>query len=237
MDCRGVKKRTFKTRTLRLVLPAFLVLLIASPTLAEVISGTMQVSVVDNIDGSHYRVYEVKTADNRFIPLDIDNPSSFSGAELTHGSKVSIKGEALSSGKIGVSGITVNQISPNYLPHGSVGAAAVSGTRRVAIIITDFSDEENPCSASQIDEVMYTGTQSVQALYESSSRNLLTFDRDVNDDGEADIFGPFRISASAGSCDSPGGWGQAAEDALAASGVNPGDYQHIVAHIPYRGCS
>ena len=42
---------------------------------------------------------------------------------------------------------------------------------------------------------MYTGSQNVDHLYQTSSYGQMTFVPDTDGDGAADVFGPFQIDA------------------------------------------
>ena len=204
----------------------FLITLTAAQTAAEEISGTIQASIVDFDDGSHKTVYELKT-DAGLVSLSM--PDGVSQYALQTGAEVVLTGLRQGDGSFEVSEVRLLSANASY-------AKAVSGTRTIAIIMVDFDDRANGCSAEQIEEVMWGESESVRTVYEESSRGQLTFASDSNRDGRVDIFGPFTISRSSGSCDSPGGWGEAAQSALEASGVDPDDFQHLIAHIPFTSC-
>lgn len=115
--------------------------------------------------------------------------------------------------------------------------AATIGVRKAVVLLVNFSDLSVSCSTGQVASTMYTGAQSVNALYQEASFGLLSFNPDANGDGLPDVFGPFTINYSSGTCN-PNGWADAADTAASANGVNLSLYQHRMYVLPSAGaCS
>jgi hypothetical protein len=218
-------------------LPAILLALsvVLSPlqsAFAEELTGTMSVFVIDSLDGSSLKQHRLLLQDGSQVKLDLSNFSKVSSHITTTGAGVRANGEYSSATEFRVDEIFLESAVPPMASDGIVGGSVVSGTRRPVIILVNIGSNTPFCTAEEIDETMYTGTQSANGLFEASSRNQLTFDRDVDGNGSADIFGPYTISASSGSCDNYHGWGQAALSEAETAGVDFSPYQHRIFVLP-----
>jgi hypothetical protein len=199
----------------------------ASAQLQEVISGTLKVRVVDQADGSHFY--------NRFLQVD--------GIQLTLNFPDFVA-EKLNK-ELGISGIRVevtgNRAENNtfivssykVLYDGRVGTlSALTGSRKMLIIMVNFAGKSQSCTSSQLDSVVYTGTKSTQKQFETSSKNQFSLVRDTDGNGSADIYGPITISESSGSCNNPDGWATQAKSVAQSAGINLSLYKHIFYSMP-----
>ena len=207
---------------------ALVFLSLPNTSLADQIEGTLLVSIIDYVDGTHSKKYEVEDDSGVRHNLKISSRNKSSN-KLATGQRVLVSGHPDGKGSIHAHRITKIEDSPVSVSTRSVGSLATTGTRRAAVVIVNIGSDNASCSASEIDSVVYTGTPSMQKQFEASSRNQLTFNRDVDGDGNADIFGPVSIAANTGSCDNLSGWSNAARTAL---GKDLSAYQHVIFALP-----
>ena len=217
-----------------LKLTSLIVLLLLPATiLADTIEGTVVVSVSSCEHHQPELRYSVVDAQGVRTKLEIGNLQKHQRDALKTGVSVSLFGE---SNGLSFLAEDLNVLKPAPLKSrsGIIGGTAVTGTRKAAIIIVNFSDGGTVnCSASDLDTLMYTGTPSVRGLYEATSKNLLTWQRDTDGNNAADIFGPYSISSNTGTCDTAiEGWGAAAKTAATNAGVNLSLYNHIAIVVP-----
>jgi chitodextrinase len=109
-------------------------------------------------------------------------------------------------------------------------AAAVSGTRTVAVVMFNFADNPTvqPWTTATVRSVVFDGTGSVNAYYRDTSYGQLSL--------AGEVFGPFTIGSSNTGCDWRS-WGTQARNAAIASGVPLSGYQHTVYLFPSApGC-
>jgi len=107
----------------------------------------------------------------------------------------------------------------------SVTAAAVTGTKNVAVLQFNFSnDTSQPWTNAYAQGVMFTNSDSVAAYYRESSDGALTL--------TGSVFGWYTIpNANGPTCDYSG-WATAAQNAATAAGVKLSDYQYLVYAFP-----
>jgi len=113
----------------------------------------------------------------------------------------------------------------------SAAEAPAAQARRAVVLVVNFADSAVSCSDASIAGLMFTGTNSVDGLYQASSHGLVAFPGDTDGNGAPDVFRVSIPSSVSGSCD-PYGWAAAAEAAAPAAGVNLGLYQHRVFVLP-----
>lgn len=101
----------------------------------------------------------------------------------------------------------------------------VTGDRSTLVIMGNFSDKTNACSASTLNNGLFSSTaSSMNGLYREASRNNVSFN--------GKVVGPFKIDYSAGgSCDYEG-WSRALNAAATAAGHNLSAYKHVAYSIP-----
>lgn len=110
-------------------------------------------------------------------------------------------------------------------------AATASGTRKVAVILFNFSDDRSqPFSAEQARQVMFTAAESVSAYYREQSFGRLSFTGRARSDG--DVFGWYSIGLDSKGCRMQD-WAQAARQAANAAGVSLSGYDHLVYAFPH----
>lgn len=99
-------------------------------------------------------------------------------------------------------------------------ASAVQGVQNTLVILTDFSDKPLACSSADVATRVFGATgATVNRNHVESSQGLVSF--------TGRVIGPFSIPfSSTGSCDFLA-WGEAAEAAALAAGVNPAAYDRV----------
>ena len=139
------------------------------------------------------------------------------GPNAFHADEVAMLGETGSQGASGASG----------------GVAAAPEARAAVVLMVDLADARasSRYTLAQLVSGMWTGTRSVDGLYQAGSYDRVSFPPDANGDGAADAFGPFAVGYSATSCDYSA-WANAADSAAAAAGVNLSLYRHRVYVLP-----
>ena len=103
--------------------------------------------------------------------------------------------------------------------------------RRAVVIVANFSDSPVTCSDAAIAGLMFTGTSSVDGLYQAASFGQVAVPPDTDGNGQPDVFRVTIPNSASEACDAYG-WASAAESAAQAAGVNLGLYQHRVIVLP-----
>ncbi|MDA9101057.1 Ig-like domain-containing protein [Omnitrophica bacterium] len=129
-------------------------------------------------------------------------------------SKKTVVGAANSSGESTESLQTVS----------SAPAAAVSGDQKTIVLRVDFQDKPTACTVEGIDNLMFSGSSSVDLYYQESSFGNITFSGDVK--------GPFTIPYNNTTTCDYYNWAYAADDAATAAGVDLMQYQRRIYVLP-----
>ena len=120
---------------------------------------------------------------------------------------------------------------------GTAGAPVLSKRTAIAILInlTDATlcVDVSTCTytPAYVAGKVFTDTQSTSALYLNSSYQQVTFQADTDGNGQPDVVGPYNLSLSRVGCDWSS-WGNAADSAAQAQGVNLNLYQHKIYVLP-----
>ncbi|HMO18837.1 MAG TPA: M66 family metalloprotease [Oligoflexia bacterium] len=193
----------------------------------ENLTGTLKLRIIDMSDGSH-QVLRFIIYNNKQIKLAFPFHSEQELKRVLYrsGIKIQISGYYKSESEFEVTSFKV------FGDDRIDSLAAITGSRKMLIIMINFSGKSQTCSPAQIDSIVYTGEKSVQKQLEVSSKNQFTIIRDTNGDGHADIVGPYLVNESAGSCNNPDGWATVAKAAAQAAGVNLALYKHIFYSMP-----
>jgi hypothetical protein len=103
--------------------------------------------------------------------------------------------------------------------------------RRAVVLVANFSDSAVTCTDAAIAGLMFTGTNSVDGLYQAASFGQVAVPPDTDGNGLPDVFRVTIPNVASEACDAYG-WAAAAESAAQAAGVNLGLYQHRVIVLP-----
>ncbi len=172
-------------------------------------------------------------------------PESLRSPSLRHGAYVKIEGHyPLNADGIPVDKMLVETI--NSLMSESLATArmvsvmdtntslATVDERKAMFIMVDLQDAtvESSYSKEYLIDRIFDDATSMNKLFEQSSFGQLTFLRDANNDGEADVFGPVTIDASKDDACDFNNWSTEVIDSLELSGVDTNLYQHQVFIFP-----
>ena len=207
---------------------AFAFLLSASSALAatETLTGLIQQHYVDFPDGSA-RLEHTIVSGSDITKLDLSNLEKAVRDRFQLGAVLAISGEFKTDGDFLVSGIQSEMLAAS-----SPGLAELSGSFKVGIILVNLSDATVPCSASQIENIMYNNPENVKEHLEESSRGEASLNSNGDGVGGADIFGPYTIAHSRTSC-TYSAWATAADSAAAADGFNASNYDSVMYILPH----
>jgi len=211
------------------------------------VEGTMLVVQEDDFIWPSRVKYAVLTHDENGNPLKLDieapDDASLIPEGLETGMQVTLHGDVAPAasalpGEESEAGTAKFVLNPNPTAsktgfpieiHDEQPAAlaegAMSVSRKLAVVIIDFSDSVVGCTNGQIDATVFTGTQSIANAYSRSSYGNVTFNRDSDSNGQPDIYRvSIPYSAASASC-SYSTWTAAADTAVQTQfGVNDHTY-------------
>lgn len=122
-------------------------------------------------------------------------------------------------------------IEPAALPAASTTptmSPQVTGEQSTLVIMANFSDKANACSASSLNTSLFsTSASSVNGLYRETSRNNVSF--------SGKVIGPFNVNFSTGGACDYSAWGAALDAAATAAGHNLSAYKRISYAVPKAG--
>jgi hypothetical protein len=201
----------------------------------QTLSGTVEVVHVDGIDNKKSEFQYFINQGNQQVPLRME----FKGAapnNLIAGSKVNIHGQknghVFQVEQIDVQATTTGSTSPSTSGSTDVLATAVVERKAVTLLVNMKNGVNSAGTVSAVSGDMYDNTSSMAGQYDASSYGQLSFKRDTDGDGKADVFGPFTIDADAtASCDYYD-WAYKAEAAAKSAGIDLTKYQHKVFVLP-----
>ncbi|MGQ0826362.1 MAG: hypothetical protein ACT4OX_15250 [Actinomycetota bacterium] len=106
----------------------------------------------------------------------------------------------------------------------AVTATAVTGTKRVAVLMVNFRDDDStPYTTSDVRNVLFGATGSVDAFYRSSSDGKVSI--------SGDVFGWYELPSRSISCQYIT-WEQDAREKATRAGVNLAGYDHVIVEFP-----
>jgi len=151
--------------------------------------------------------------------------------EFEHGSVITASGRASGSELYVLAASSdTSLVSSSTVASSPTSPTAMTGERRVAVIVANFRDKVLECSADYVRRAMFADPagQSVADLYRDSSHNCLTI--------SGDVAGPFTIDASVTEACDLAGWAAKADAAAAAAGMDLASYQHRMYVMPPNDC-
>jgi len=107
--------------------------------------------------------------------------------------------------------------------------APTSGPRSTLVIVANFLDTSVACTNSEIDDLMFGSTYSVDGLYREITSGNLGF--------TGVVAGPYVINVSSNDVCDGWGWAQLADAKAKAQGFNLSSYQHVVYVFPDSTCN
>ena len=103
--------------------------------------------------------------------------------------------------------------------------------RRAVVLVANFSDSAVTCSDASIAGLMFTGSSSVDGLFQAASFGQVAVPADTDGNGAPDVFRVSIPNSVSEACDAYA-WASAAEAAAQTAGVNLGLYQHRIFVLP-----
>ncbi len=200
---------------------------------AVTVTGTLEMVIVEDFKHNQAKpAYFIREHhNNRIHELDFKDAPKKS---LRTGQQVTIKGHGKGH-QLSVDALTADG-SANSPPASGTGAASppLDPERRTIVLLVDLQDAKASTryTLDQITSLMYTGTRSVAELYSKASLGQFHFVADSNNDGKADVYGPFTIDDYAAQNCNYQHWADAAE-AAAAQTIDLSRYQHRVFVLPH----
>ncbi len=146
--------------------------------------------------------------------------------QLPSGSVVSVKGKKVDAQHV-VLEANGNNTSSSFQTI-QVAATSVSGNQNTLVIPISFKDSTVPCSDAALNDLFFTGTNSIKNYYADSSFNQ------INVTG---MVAP-RVTIPYNSTDACNysAWSSAADSAVAATGINLSSYPRRVYQFPSTSC-
>lgn len=201
-------------------------------TPAETISGTLEIVHVDGIDHKNSRFEYFLDEGGQKVPVRMEFKGT-APAYLRAGNKINVRG--LKKGRVfEVEQVDLQVTNTSSTSTTSTDAKVTAAVERKAVtLLVNMRNGVNSVgTTASATGNMYDNTSSVRGLYDASSYGQLSFNRDTDNDGKADVFGPFTIDADAtASCDYYD-WAYKAEAAAKSAGIDLTKYQHKVFVLP-----
>lgn len=197
------------------------------------VEGEVEVIHGDDFMGprSFIRYFVRSFATHELFELGFDGLPS---AELLTGRHVTVRGRRQNSVIWVKDAVALSDTNTSAQSSGTVAAAPILTERSAVVILINLTDatlcaDVTTCtySPTYVAGKMFTDAQSVRTLYLNSSYQQVTFRTDSNNDGQADVVGPYNLAYSKVGCNWSQ-WGSAADSAATGAGVNLGQYQHKV---------
>ncbi|MEA2538508.1 MAG: hypothetical protein QOF11_2742 [Chloroflexota bacterium] len=202
-----------------------------------ILSGRLRLFHVDDFaDGVGHDAYAIETATDT-IGLDIHGtpPEPWNGARVRvrgtwAGGLVRVALAADPLNLVRVSTAPRRRSPAVAAPDGqhvqlATGTAAAAGTKKVAVILFNFSDDASqPYTPAAAEAVAFGNDNAVAPFFEEEARGAVTV--------SGDVFGWYTIAASKASCADPFSWGTKARAAAVAAGVDLSSYTNVVYAFP-----
>ncbi len=192
---------------------------IADEPLSET-TGTLEVLYADDFENAHADIHYFlkEKATGKRVKLRFHRKPS---RELRSGEVVKVRGRKRHADADELEVAAANDENVQTL---AAAPVTVAGEQRAVVLLVNFTDAPLECSAAAVRDIMFTGAQSVDGLYQETSFGNVWV--------TGDVFGPYTINfSSSGSCDYSA-WATAAEAAAVAQGVNLSGYNRRVYVIP-----
>jgi len=212
-------------------LTGLIALLLAGQAHAAPPEGMVPVSVTGELTVLYRDDFKNKRAELQYFIEDKLNNTRYQlhfedtpPGQLRSGAKVKVNGKARGKA-IYLSADGLHTSADSVAP----ATLAVNGEQKTLVMVANFSDANVSCPVDEIRDLMFTDAadKSVDDLYQETSHGEIWLTGQVT--------GPFNINYSSSSCDYSA-WGQAADAAARASGVEPDSYDRKVYVLPPNGC-
>ncbi len=227
---------------IRQVSIVFLCGLFSSLSFSEVMTGTLDIVIEDYfLEERSKTEYYLTTTEARRFRLAL--PKTLATQEFIRGMAVTIEGTVRGhpSGKVSSSLQVIDVISVHRVFSESRQIKkhnSANENRKLVTFLVSFRDKAIDLftNVDKADVDLFTGVKSVNNLVWKSSFEQLKFERDVDNDGMADIFEIYLDYDIGDTCDAYQ-WARDTEQAAANLGVDISLYQHRLFLVPESiGC-
>ncbi len=204
---------------------------------ATTLRGTLRLLHVDDFaDGVGRDGYAIETADG-LVALAIDGPApeALDGARVLargtwHGGQVRIRAGS-TSGLLRLTAAPTRRVhavlgadGQVHLAGGSATVVAAAATKKVAVLLFDFSDDASqPYTPASTTAIAFSNGNAMANYFDEESRGAVTV--------SGSVFGWYQIAASKATCD-PFTWATQARAAASAAGVSLTSYTNVVFAFP-----
>ena len=175
------------------------------------VSGQFVVYWVDDFEGGgSHAAYRLRQADGDH---SFDLLFTVAPADLHSGDQVTVQGIETAPGVLHVEQYERRRGVTNAAGGAAEGPAAPPvGEQRTAVLLLDFRDATQGCTAAGIEERLFSASDSVNRLYQETSSGKVSF--------AGTAFGPFLIDDYRSQHCNPVGWADAANALATAAGVD-----------------
>jgi hypothetical protein len=191
-------------------------------TSADVISGVLEIAVVD-MEDSAYHLVTLRTADGETIRLRLRDEQF---ENFRSGDAVSVLG-VRSGDEIDLTSGGSLLAAQSELAS-SRSALVQNGPRPTAVVLFNFrNDTTQPLSKAQVQGALFTAPDSLNSYYKEISNNAISL-TGIADKVNGDAFGYYTISADNTNCSNPFAWTDQVDMMAKAQGVDLSTYANVI---------
>jgi hypothetical protein len=227
-----VKKNQLVPDTFSLIFLTLLLLATTGTALARPakhFDGEVTVLIIEDFLNERANVaYELWVAgESQPYTLKLPGPPPFA---MRTGQRVRVFADELPGRRLGVKEVSLLEVGPGggNGGGGKGGGGKGGGSRSSAVILINLLDADSVLTREQAESAMWGTENSVQDIYLQDTRGKIDFVRDSDNDGAADVYGPYDVAmTAAGSC-SYNSWASAARQMAADEGVSLNNRDHYI---------
>lgn len=188
--------------------------------------GTLEVAHVDNFtEGRHFNIYLLKEKRGARHQLVFEAIPE----DIKHGDKVKVQGRKARNGLLYIAPSRGDSITT--IAQTPTRSKATTGARTMLILRITSSDGAVSCSASSLAGTAWDGSSTIDGAFRAYSFDQLSFIRDANNDGQAEVADVSIAATTAGKCEWSN-WAALANSAAQARGITLSQYDHIGYVLP-----
>lgn len=189
---------------------------------ADVISGVLEVAVVDFEDSAYHQI-GLRTADGQFYRLRVRDEQV---EDFRNGDSVSVLG-VRNGDEIDLT--TGGSVLASQAELASSRSALVqNGPRGTAVVLFNFrNDASQPLSKAQAQSALFSASDSLNAYYKELSNGAISL-IGLNDKVNGDAYGYYTIAADNTNCSDPFGWTNQVDAMAKGQGVDLSKYAHVI---------
>lgn len=210
------------------LLLSFVVLLFPFITSADEpikISGEIAVTISEDIEKAleltSYSILD-ESGESHQLFFNKEAPKNFKTGDFAK-----VEGSPINDQTWG-KGILVSNIQ--IIPTAQSVLLKASTERKAIVMILNFNNALAECSTTDVVDLMWTGSQSINGWFNEASFNTLNFTQDTDGNGSPDVV-TVSLTEDIGEKCAPGDWMRAADALAEGQGVDLSLYQHRI-YIP-----